>query len=242
MFTDHSVGRAGLQNPGASGRHARWWTEVYAGSGIADLNVIYRPGKENTKADDLSRSPQRPAPVFGEAETEIQVSTITGDIGHTIDEMLRMEPDSSPSDLHSFAREQRKDEKINQVILFLETEKLSSDDKKARKVALQSSNFTIEDEVLYFLDSKHNHRKRAVVPSHLRERLMKEVHGGPFSGHFQVTDCTVYSHVCRGGKGCTCIRMVSIIEKVVLIALLRLEEDVLVGPHYNPYLFSVYFR
>ena len=63
-------------------------------------------------------------------------------------------------------------------------EKLPSDDKKAQKIALQSSNFTIEDEVLYFLDSKHKHRKRAVVPSHLRERVMKEVHGGPFSGHF----------------------------------------------------------
>ena len=183
VFTDHSAVRAVLQNPGASGKHARWWTKVY-GSGIADLNIIYRPGKENTKADALSRSPQCPAPVFGEAETEIQVSAITGDTDHTIDEMLRMEPDTTLSNPHSFAREQRKDEKINQVILFLETEELPSDDKQARKIALQSSNFTIEDGVLYFLDSKHNHRKRAVVPGHLRERVMKEVHGGPFSGHF----------------------------------------------------------
>ena len=180
VFTDHSAVRAVLQNPGASGKHARWWTKVY-GSGIADLNIIYRPGKENTKADALSRSPQCPAPVFGEAETEIQVSAITGD---TIDDMLQMESDTTLSNPHSFAREQRKDEKINQVILFLETEKLPSDDKQARKIALQSSNFTIEDGVLYFLDSKHNHRKRAVVPGHLRERVMTEVHGGPFSGHF----------------------------------------------------------
>ena len=183
MFTDHSAVRAVLQNPGASGKHARWWTKVY-GSGIADLNIIYRPGKENTKADALSRSPQCPAPVFREAETEIQVSAITGDTDHTIDEMLQMEPDTTLSNPHSFAREQRKDEKINQVILFLETEELPSDDKQARKIALQSSNFTIEDGVLYFLDSKHNHRKRAVVPGHLRERVMKEVHSGPFSGHF----------------------------------------------------------
>jgi hypothetical protein len=73
------------------------------------------------------------------------------------------------SNPHSFVREQQKDEKIILVILFLETEKLPSDDKKARKIALQSSNFTIEDGVLY-LSSKHKHRKRAVVPSHLRER------------------------------------------------------------------------
>ena len=90
MFTDHSAVRAVLQNPGASGKHTRWWIKVY-GSGIADLNIVYRPGKENTKADALSRSRQCPAPVFGEAETEIQVSAITGDTDHTIDEMLQMD-------------------------------------------------------------------------------------------------------------------------------------------------------
>ena len=186
VFTDHSAVRAVLQNPGASGKHARWWTKVY-GSGIAELNIVYRPGRENTKADALSRSPQYPAPKFGEAETEIQVTAVTGDPICTIDEMLQMEPIGTLSNPHSFAGEQQKDEKIDQIMLFLETEKLPSDDKRARKIALQSGNFTVEDGVLYFLDSKHKHRKRAVVPSHLRERVMKEAHSGPLSGHFSGT-------------------------------------------------------
>ena len=157
MFTDHSAVRAVLQNPSASGKHARWWTKVY-GSGIADLKIVYHRGKENAKADALYRSPQTPAPTFGEAETEFQVSAIAGDTVPTIDEMLQLEPAATLNNPHFFAEEQRKDEKINQVILFLETEKLPSDEKRARKIALQSSNFTIEEGVLYFLDSKHKHR------------------------------------------------------------------------------------
>ena len=38
------------------------------------------------------------------------------------------------------------------------------------------------DGVLYFLDPKNN--QRAVVPKHLREELIKQLHSGPFAGHF----------------------------------------------------------
>ena len=68
---------------------------------------MYWPGKENTKADALSRSPQRPAPRFGKAETEIQILAVAGDPVHTIDEMLQMEPVATLAQRHSFAEEQR---------------------------------------------------------------------------------------------------------------------------------------
>ena len=34
------------------------------------------------------------------------------------------------------------------------------------------------------MDPKRKSRKRAVVPHHLKERLIKSVHGGPLAGHF----------------------------------------------------------
>ena len=45
--------------------------------------------------------------------------------------------------------------------------------------------FTVTHNVLYYLDPKCNHRRRAVVPTALREKIMQSVHGGgPFAGHF----------------------------------------------------------
>ena len=70
----------------------------------------------------MSRSPQRPPPQFGEAETEIHISAVAGDPVRTIDEMLQMEPVTTLAQPHSFAEEQRKDEEIAQIFLFLETE------------------------------------------------------------------------------------------------------------------------
>jgi hypothetical protein len=54
VITDHSAVKALLANPSPSGKHARWWLQVY-GSGVRKLDIIYRAGKENTRA--LSRNP-----------------------------------------------------------------------------------------------------------------------------------------------------------------------------------------
>ena len=54
VYTDHSAVKAILNAPNPSGKHARWWTKVY-GSGISDVQIIYRPGRSNANADALSR-------------------------------------------------------------------------------------------------------------------------------------------------------------------------------------------
>jgi len=55
VSTDHSAVKAVLQTPNPTGQHSRWWTKVY-GSGVKEVNIIYRSGKTNLSADALSRS------------------------------------------------------------------------------------------------------------------------------------------------------------------------------------------
>ena len=60
VFTDHSAVKAVLQNPVASGKHARWYSRVFE-SGIDHISICYRKGKDNQNADALSRCPLGPA-------------------------------------------------------------------------------------------------------------------------------------------------------------------------------------
>ena len=56
VVTDHTAVKALLANLSPSGKHAWWWLQVY-GSGIRKVDSVYRPGKENARADALSRNP-----------------------------------------------------------------------------------------------------------------------------------------------------------------------------------------
>jgi hypothetical protein len=46
VITDHMAVKSVLLNPHASGKHARWWVKVFE-SGIADVDITYRRGREN---------------------------------------------------------------------------------------------------------------------------------------------------------------------------------------------------
>ena len=70
------------------------------------------------------------------------------------------------------------------MIQLLMDGSLPDDNDVARKVAIQTPCFTIINGVLYFVYNKSNNRKQCVVPSHLRNQIMKENHSGPMSGHF----------------------------------------------------------
>ena len=107
VFTDHAAVKAVLQAPNPSGKHARWWTKVY-GSGVKNVQIIYRAGKENLNADALSRQPYSPAPKEGVAEGEIQVCAVSSETD--IESLLRMDPETvMPID---FSREQKKDPQV----------------------------------------------------------------------------------------------------------------------------------
>ena len=183
VYTDHSAVRAILETPSPSGKHARWWSKVY-GSGVNSVEIVYRSGKDNTNADALSRNPQLPAPADDVADTDVQIASITsrdpGDLDITA--LLAMEPTNPATD--EFGSEQRKDPVITEIIAYLEQDELPSDQKRARKVAAQSSQFALIDGILYYVDQVHNCRKRVVVPSHLQQSILQENHSGPMAGHF----------------------------------------------------------
>ncbi len=57
-------------------------------------------------------------------------------------------------------------------------------EKRARKIAAQSSFLSLVDGILYYVDSKQGNRKRAVVPEQLRTQVMEENHRKSMGGHF----------------------------------------------------------
>ena len=76
VYTNHSAVQAILNTPTPSGKHARWWSRVY-GSGVSEVNIIYRSGKANANANALSRNPCMPAPQEGIGESEVQVAAVS---------------------------------------------------------------------------------------------------------------------------------------------------------------------
>ena len=164
VFTDHSAVKVVLETPNPSGKHARWWTRMY-GTGVKSVKIIHRSGKSNANADALSRSPQSPASKEGIAQGELQVSQIqSADVD--IQSLLHAAPGHEP-DLNSFAQEQCKDPDLNAMVAFLEKKELPQEEDRACTIALQSPLFVMVESVLYFVDSKQNSQKRAVVPKHM---------------------------------------------------------------------------
>ena len=138
--TDHQAVKAILGSPNASGKHACWWSKVYS-SGLRTIDITYRPGKENTNADALSRQPCQPSPEDNTASHFVQVASILEEV-----EDAMMQPTPPPSD---FSDEQWKDAVLGAVIDYLTAGTMPPDNAETRRLITRSSELTLVEGVLY---------------------------------------------------------------------------------------------
>jgi len=180
IITDHSAVKSILEAPSLSGKHARWWLKVF-GSGIKNIEIKYRPGSANVKADSLSRNPvSHPE---GE-DLEVQVSQIGSDPETLISDLLGMSPATIMTSTSGFSAEQQKDSTLKEIYDYIQQSSLPDDKRMAKKISAQAVNFAVLDGILYLIDSKQQGRKRAAVPHHLQKQILMEYHGGIMAGHF----------------------------------------------------------
>ena len=140
--------------------------------------------------DALSRNPQAPALPEQDTEQDIQVAQVLGsnqeESGDGFLQLLQLDPSPDHHDDIGppLAEEQRRDDSLRPLIQYLEDSRLPDNPALARKIAAQSTQFTLLGGILYFINQKKNSRKRAVVPVQLRTTLIEGVHGGPLARHF----------------------------------------------------------
>ena len=152
------------------------------GSGVRKVDVLYRAGKENERADALSRNPVRGCTPEAE-ESNIQVAAVSS-AEKSITDLLAAEPsDSVHCDLQV---QQQRDPELQKLRLCLESGVLPPDEREARVVGSRVLNFVIVDGILYFVENKRDGgcRRRAAVPGHLQRQIMEDTHGGRNAGHF----------------------------------------------------------
>ena len=142
VITDHSAVGAVLQKHGLNGKHARWWLKVYD----SGTKIRHRPGQENTNTDALSHNPLQSS--AAKTDHLAMVSQIQdGKNDGTVTELLeRAVSTMSLGEISSLGLEQRKDQGLNDLIKYLESETLPPSDKQCRKVIYSTSRFFYIDQ------------------------------------------------------------------------------------------------
>ena len=136
-----------------------------------DARILHRSGKHNANADALSRAPVQQSKVEGE-----------GSICETV---AVIQPASELPAL------QRGDKELKEIIDFLESGILPSEEKQAKLITCTQSQYTLIDSVLYHVEQDGS--LRVIPPVGTREELFHQAHGGVYGGH--LGDKKVYSEL-----------------------------------------------
>ena len=183
VYTDHEALKSLLNTPQPSGKLARWGMALQE----LDLDIQYRPGKTNSRADALSR---HPVPLQPEDCTKTQTPTLIAAIEAPLSSAQSGERDPDRS---SLSERQLDDPQLRGIIRYLVDGELPTDDRQARQILLGQPNFTVLDGVLYH--SERNKTLRIIPPTSYRHRLFLEAHEGVFSGHLR--QAKIYSQLSR---------------------------------------------
>ena len=174
VYMDHEALKSLLNTPQPSGKLARWGLALQE----MDLEIWYRPGKRNSNADALSRSPV--ASMGCDESPPFQVIAALQVKDHA--KGGETETDVTVTD-STLATEQHKDVELSELICYLETGTLPPDEKKDREFALKKSQYALVDGVLYFVERDKS--LRIIPPKANREKLFHECHDGVFGGHLR---------------------------------------------------------
>ena len=166
VLTDYSALTSLLNTPQPS-RKLAWW-----GMAIQelDIKIRHRPGRTNVNADALSRAPLD----FEGTEIRREAPGVVAALEQDIDLSLM----------------QKQDPDLAEMVTYLETGILPTDNSRGRQVALTSSQYVVEDQVLYRVEPDDS--LRLIPPTSRRKHLFEEAHGGVFRAHL----VKVYSKLC----------------------------------------------
>ena len=167
VFTDHEALKSLLNSPHPSGKLARWGLAIQE----LDLQIHYKPGRKNEKADALSRSP-----CLVEATGEVS--------DHVIAAVGASSPlSSAKGGDHSLRQLQREDSTLALYFSYLEDQILPENETEARELVLSRSQYEILDGILYHLEKDKT--LRVVPPVAKRRELFDGVRSGQFGGHLR---------------------------------------------------------
>ena len=180
VYTDHSTVKAVLETASLSGRHACWCTRVFS-SGVKQVTILHRAGRDNVAQDALSRNPTSGSLERDTAADESQVVTVKS-IPPTIDQVLKSDPGCNIS--YNLSEVQVKDNDVKMIKDYIVNDTLTEDKKSTRSITAEVPSFCLIDGVLYYIDCCCGNIKRFVVPQALRNLIITENHWTLCAGHF----------------------------------------------------------
>ena len=180
VHTDHGSLSWLMKVKDPTGRLARWALQLQQYT----FEIVHRPGSSHGNADALSRrtySAPIPSPLIEHRISTPDVSVPLATLDH---------PCSSPENLYKL---QREDSDLIDIINYLESHELPSDDKKARSLLLSIDSFFLNDHgILCRLWTPGKRRiqrlcVQIVIPASLRHEVLVACHDHCTAAHLGIT-------------------------------------------------------